>query len=185
MSVQRLYNQGNEIATHTMTHPIRPSASEIIGAYRAINAFSGVPTKDILGFRTPYLNYGPETFKYVRASGMFLYDSSMTMDPNDAYWPYTLDNGPVNKCFTGECSGDMKFPGLWEIPMYQMMNTDGSINTSMDPNPITGQNPQDVTLPTGQQIFNMWKYNFDRNYNGNRTPFGLYLHTLFIYRPDG
>ena len=153
---QRMYNQGNEIATHTMNHYADPSAREIIGAVQALSAWGGVPKKDIIGFRTPFLAYSTNTFKFVRGSGLFAYDSSINMDPNDAYWPYTLDNGPVNECRTGTCEPGMKIPGLWEIPMYQTLNVDGSINTSMEPRPIPGTDSQDVNLPTKAQIAAMY-----------------------------
>lgn len=99
----------------------------------------------------------------------------MSVSPNNAYWPYTLDFGPAAPCQTGTCDPNMKIPGLWEVPMLNMLNTDESINTSMDPDVAPGQ-----TVITAAQLLAMWTYNFDKSYNGKRVPFGIYLHVLWI-----
>jgi hypothetical protein len=58
--------------------------------------------------------------------------------------------------------------------MYNLKNTDGTLNAAMDPNgvpPITG--PQSV-----DEIFGLFKYNFEQHYNGDRRPLGIYLHGM-------
>lgn len=108
-----------------MTHVGDASQEEINGNIAALNAFSGIPLSDIIGFRSPYLNYSATTFQRLR-NAQFTYDSSVSAaskvsDPNtDAFWPYTLDNGLANDCLSGAagvCKGEPKIPGLWEIPM--------------------------------------------------------------------
>ncbi|KAJ3091843.1 hypothetical protein HK102_013226 [Quaeritorhiza haematococci] len=184
--LQKTYNQGNEIAVHTMNHVGDPSVEEIEGSYLAVNAWGGVPKSEILGFRTPFLNYTTKTFERLRGLGTMLYDSSMTQNGANEYWPYTLDNGPASTCQTGTCDPGMKIPGLWEIPISNLRNEDGTDNSSLDPSPLPGT-PQngsvpDLTKPTRGEVVKLWQDNFNRHYNGNRAPFGVYLHVLWIAR---
>jgi hypothetical protein len=79
--VQQLYNLGHEIAVHTMNHVGNPPMSEIVGAQAALAAFGGIPKSKINGFRCPFLNYSGDTFKNLKSSGTFFYDSSMPVDP--------------------------------------------------------------------------------------------------------
>lgn len=46
--IQKLYNMGHEIATHTMSHVGFPSTAEIVGAHQAITALSAIPEKKVL-----------------------------------------------------------------------------------------------------------------------------------------
>lgn len=88
-----------------------------------LNAYAGVPVSKIQGFRAPFLNYTKDTLNIV-GQQQFVYDSSSSAVTDDVYWPYTLDNGMANDCWTGICAaGQVKLPGLWEIPMYSVLNT--------------------------------------------------------------
>ncbi|GAA5966175.1 hypothetical protein JCM3765_006074 [Sporobolomyces pararoseus] len=176
--VTEWYVAGNEIADHTMTHVGSPNASEIYGNLRALNAFAGIPMKDISGFRAPMLNWTTETLKLLHDAN-FVYDSSATSSipanasGTDAYWPYTLDNGLANDCLvvTDGCKGQLKLPGLWEIPMYAIFeNNDPSKIHLMDPW-LEGSN---------DAVLQWMKDSFLSHYNGNRAPFGLYSHPIHL-----
>ncbi|KAI8904389.1 hypothetical protein EDD86DRAFT_242261 [Gorgonomyces haynaldii] len=171
--VSRMYSLGHEIATHTMTHQSQPNAQEISGAYQAINAFGGVPKSAITGFRFPFLNYSTPSLTSVVGTKFFKYDSSMSMNyANVKTWPYTLDNGPYTACDTGTCDlANHRFPGFWEIPMATLNNADGSLNAAMDPNPLPG-----TAVSSVDDIYNLYKTNFENHYNGDRLPFGIFLH---------
>lgn len=108
-----------------MTHVADASQEEINGNLAALNAFSGIPLSDIIGFRSPYLNYSANTFQRLK-NAQFTYDSSVSSatpvnsSTTDAYWPYTLDYGLANDCLMGVegvCRGEPEIPGMWEIPM--------------------------------------------------------------------
>lgn len=87
-----------------------------------LNTYGGIPTSKIQGFRAPFLNYTKDTLSNI-AQQSFLYDSSASAVTDDVYWPYTLDNGMANDCWTGICAaGQVKLPGLWEIPMYSVLD---------------------------------------------------------------
>ncbi|GAA5963160.1 hypothetical protein JCM21900_002935 [Sporobolomyces salmonicolor] len=173
------YVAGNEIADHTMTHVGTPNASEVNGNLRALNAFSGIPMSEIQGFRAPFLNWTGETMQLLH-NASFTYDSSATSAslPNasstDAYWPYTLDNGFANNCLDvdGICQGQLKLPGMWEIPMYA---------TFEDNNP-SAIHLMDPWLDTDdpQAALAWMKSTFLSHYNGNRQPFGIYSHPIHL-----
>ncbi|CAO3632038.1 unnamed protein product [Cunninghamella blakesleeana] len=89
--------------------------------------------------------------------------------------PYTLDNGMANDCWTGICdTGKVKLNGIWEFPMYAVMD---NANT-----------PQlmDVYLAGSVADVNAWSTtNFERHYNGNRQPFGIYVHPTHLTNYPG
>ncbi|GAA5932124.1 hypothetical protein JCM10213_006761 [Rhodosporidiobolus nylandii] len=173
------YVAGNEIADHTMTHAGTPNASEIYGNLRALNAFSGIPVSDIEGFRAPLLSWNRGTLELLQ-NASFTYDSSMTSaslanaSGTDAYWPYTLDNGVANNCLeqTDICKGQLKLPGLWEIPMY----------STFEPSSTTGIHLMDPWLDSTNMddVLDWLKWSFTTHYEGTRQPFGLYSHPIHL-----
>lgn len=115
-----------------MTHVGEPGQDQINGNLIALNALAGIPMSALKGFRAPYLSYNADTLRHLH-DAEFLYDSSASAsipvtDPGtDAYWPYTLDNGMANDCLSveGTCKGQLKLPGLWEVPMYAFFDRRG------------------------------------------------------------
>ncbi|KAJ1345157.1 hypothetical protein BSLG_000672 [Batrachochytrium salamandrivorans] len=106
----------------------------------------------------------------------FTYDSSMSAQDSDSFWPYTLDNGPVNDCsgIIDLCSKGFKAPGLWEVPLYGISGPDGF--HLMDP-----FNDYSITAPIAlSTIQSDYQSTFDRRYAGNRAPFGIYTHPVWI-----
>jgi hypothetical protein len=59
--------------------------------------------------------------------------------------------------------------------MYSLLNPDGSVNAAMDPNPVGSI--------TYEKTLELLKSNFLQRYDGNRLPFGIYLHAAFMV-PD-
>ncbi|KAI8371499.1 uncharacterized protein BYT42DRAFT_580470 [Radiomyces spectabilis] len=172
--VQQWYAEGHEVADHTFSHVGSPSDQEIASCKKMIMEYGGVPSSKIQGFRAPFLNYTKDTLGHLAQQG-FLYDSSASAVTNDAYWPYTLDNGMANDCWTGICaSGQVKLPGVWEVPMYAVMN-----NLSV---------PQlmDVYLAGTPDDVKKWSLDaFDKHYNGGRQPFGIYVHPTHLTAVPG
>ncbi|KAI9011618.1 hypothetical protein DFJ74DRAFT_710532 [Hyaloraphidium curvatum] len=170
-TVNALYDQGHEIADHTVDHLGTPSLEQITVARDIYERWGRVPKKDIVGFRAPFLAYSLDTFRNLQTAGGFVYDSSMSTNGRNPHWPYTMDYGLADECFTGVCDNlDTRFPGLWEIPMYQLhYPADGSILGLMDPQ-----------FAGTEEILDMFKYNFRNHWQTSRAPFGIYLHTAWI-----
>ncbi|KAI9471047.1 MAG: hypothetical protein EXX96DRAFT_466315, partial [Benjaminiella poitrasii] len=166
---QQWYSSGNEIADHTFSHVGVPSDQEIVSCKEMLNAYGGIPNGKIQGFRAPFLNYTRDTLTRLSKLG-FLYDSSSSALDGDAYWPYTLDNGMANDCWTGICSDPLsKIPGLWEIPMHAVPD-----NTST---------PQlmDVYIAGKPEDTMKWSMDaFNKRYQGTRQPFGIYVHPTHL-----
>eukprot|EP00761_Pharyngomonas_kirbyi_P014363 gb/GECH01014393.1/.p1 GENE.gb/GECH01014393.1/~~gb/GECH01014393.1/.p1 ORF type:complete len:496 (+),score=106.61 gb/GECH01014393.1/:1-1488(+) len=181
---QRAYAQGHEIAVHTMSHTTGKSTSketfekEILGARRALSLYSKIAESNIKGFRAPFLGMNSDGFEILKQNG-FKYDSSLPEQVKQGFsssleeqiWPYTMDHGIGQRCESSECSG--KYKGLWELPMWVLHDTEtGNAVASMDP-----QNPQ-------FDNYELYKANFDKKHKGNKSPFGIFLHTAWLHRSD-
>lgn len=96
------------------------------------NTTAGVGAKreDIIGFRTPFLEYNDNTFKAVKDAG-FIYDCSIEegfaidQDGRNFYWPYTLDEGAPGNIYSSAIESDLEKvspqKGLWEFPAYAII----------------------------------------------------------------
>ncbi|KAG0026659.1 hypothetical protein BGZ81_006192 [Podila clonocystis] len=174
--IQQWYAAGNEVADHTMNHIANPPAEEIIGNRKAINAFSGIPFAKMSGFRAPFLNYSKAMFD-ILGQEHFQYDSSTNAVPTDAWWPYTLDYGVSNDCWNGICDSGIAIPGMWEIPMHAIMDSDL---------PTAIPHAMDAQLDASTSVVEGWlRNNFERHYNGTRQPFGIYLHPVHVGNATG
>lgn len=148
-----------------------------------LNSYGGVPNGKIQGFRAPFLNYTIDTLNHLSKLG-FLYDSSASALQDDAYWPYTLDHGMINDCWTGICAQN-KIPGLWEIPMYSVLD---NVSTPQLMDVYLSGQPEDVTkckknckgeflVSSCTKQKNVGSLEaFDKHYHGGRQPFGIYVH---------
>ncbi|MBN2802970.1 MAG: polysaccharide deacetylase family protein [Deltaproteobacteria bacterium] len=134
-SWRTVFDNGNELGNHTYSHEhgtlfsyddwyneIKACTDEIIKPYTpgSLNLSStgiGIDASEIVGFRSPYLEYNDNLFD-VLSDLDFKYDCSIEegyengQDGTNFYWPYKLDNGsPVNSSISSHA-------GLWEIPVY-------------------------------------------------------------------
>jgi len=181
--IQQHYGDGHEIAVHTMTHwtgtntDIGTWRREIFGCRKALSDLAGIPIEDIRGFRAPYLHYCHNSFQAVAEAGME-YDSSieehvdgLTTNPSSMIWPYTLDNGLAQVANDGTPPEHL-FPGLFEVPMWSLLDTQGFYLCTMD-------------APPGydyDEVLDLYKRNFTNHYEGNRAPMGVFLHEHWITR---
>ncbi|XP_047493237.1 chitin deacetylase 1-like [Penaeus chinensis] len=181
--VQKLWNDGHEIAVHSITHKgpesfwsnnatIEDWFDEFVGQANIINRFGGVRMEDLWGVRVPYLRVGwNRQFIMMREFG-FVYDSSMAAPfSNPPLWPYTLDYKMPHKCLgTGQKCPSRPFPGIWEIVLNQLQTGEYTC-AMMDQCP---------PLPDDEEVYEMLMHNFKRHYNSNRAPLGLYFHTIWF-----
>jgi peptidoglycan/xylan/chitin deacetylase (PgdA/CDA1 family) len=176
---QRLYAAGHEIADHTMTHTTGVATSaqdwiaEINGARAALSALAGVPEEQLTGFRAPFLESSDRSFAALHAGG-FLYDSSvpegvaaLSLSPEAKIWPYTLDFGSKQACWAGACT-QASWPGLFEVPLWTLDDAEGNLVATMDPE------------ATGNALVSLLQASFTAHYEGNRAPFGVFLHASWL-----
>ena len=183
--VKSLWERNSEIALHTVNHKaLVPNFSggeqalkdEMFGVRDWLVNSCGIPKKDIVGFRSPYLVHNAETRSALSSEGM-LYDSSMIQNfspysetetkPGERVWPFTMDAGIPIDCNwnfpNGRCNGtEERYKGLWEVPLWELQNAAADHLFTMDPE---------------GDVFALYKENFDMNYKNNRAPFGIFLHS--------
>ncbi|KAH7622737.1 hypothetical protein Ndes2526B_g03576 [Nannochloris sp. 'desiccata'] len=188
-TAKKLWEQNHEMALHTVNHVSLYASytgdmiKEMMGVRDFLNKTCGIPLTDLVGYRNPYLVHNPSTRKIQDDNGV-LYDSSMIQvfqkdsesetGPGMRVWPFTMDQGiPINCNWNypdGQCNGTTeKYPGMWEVPLWELQNAAGDHLYSMD----VGTNPPG-------DIYSVLEENFNMNYNGNRAPFGIYLHSTWF-----
>jgi len=210
---------GHEIGNHTHSHPHGNAfsvrrwlkemrlCSDILGrpyddretvAQPNLHSGLGIPRLQLIGFRTPFLEYNNDTLKAARRQG-FLYDCSLEegfetgQDGGNFLWPYRLDRGsPGNPQTIG------RHPGLWEIPVYAFIvppDNDcepygvlpglrdklGKIHDYFNPaeGKITGMDWNlwcDFRMDPAEFLATL-KYTLDRRLAGNRAPMTVGLHS--------
>ena len=185
--IRSLYDQGHEIANHTATHEtgLQTDRGAWLQQMTALQDFliyeAGIPADQVAGFRAPYLASNEPMWEALDELG-YLYDSSVTEKPNDpvvvskgidAYvWPHTLDYGHGLTCGPESCP-TTRVSGLWTIPMWVLYTEEGIQQAVMDP------------ATSSDSLFqNLLVHNFQRHYQGNRAPLGLYLHAGQLWNPD-
>uniref|UniRef100_T1JA58 NodB homology domain-containing protein n=1 Tax=Strigamia maritima TaxID=126957 RepID=T1JA58_STRMM len=176
--VQTLHSRGHEIASHSISHASGANFTvdrwwrEIEGQRQIINELGLVPLEDIRGMRAPFLQPGGENqFAMLQASN-FSYDATLTTsDPS--VWPYTLDYAIRNRCQLEPCP-ELSYPGLWEIPLAIFTGSNGRGCSMADScaYPITTDGVKKTFMK-----------NFEKHYNGNRAPLGLYFHFAWFSTP--
>ena len=92
----------------------------------------GIKREDIVGFRTPFLDYNEHVYKALESLN-FKYDATIEegwqydMDGSDFLWPYTLDEGSPGDAFVAKDMYERdepfvkKHPGLWLLPEYVLI----------------------------------------------------------------
>ena len=188
-SVCQLYRSGHEIANHTHEHNTSTASSESdwrtqIQLMASQARAMGVPSSSIRGFRSPFLQFNADLFSVMNTEGL-LYDSSVGEAPmgvvssstSQMIWPYTLDNGFGQRCWTfspgdGACP-NVRYPGLWEIPLWTLTDSASGIDYTMDPAPF-------IIVDQRIWVRQLLTDNYDARRRGNRAPLGLFLHPGWV-----
>ncbi|XP_076349905.1 uncharacterized protein LOC143246704 [Tachypleus tridentatus] len=175
--VQTLYSEGHEMASHSISHSYGEKFSksswfkEVQGQREILHLYGGVKMEDIRGMRAPFLQIGGNNMFEMLYDANFTYDSSMPVfENNPPFWPYTLDYAINHECMITPCP-NKSFPGLWEIGMVMWVDLKGGRCSMAD----ACSNSQDE-----EGIVKFLSQNFNRHYNTNRAPFGLFYHSAWF-----
>jgi peptidoglycan/xylan/chitin deacetylase (PgdA/CDA1 family) len=176
-----LYSRRHEIAIHSISHKpdqeywknggINIWKDEMVGMRTMVEKFAKIPRRDLKGIRVPFLQTGGDTqFKMMEQEG-FEWDCSM---PTRTYtdpgmWPYSLKYKSTMDCQIGPCPTE-SYPGVWVIPMLDLFTKDETPCAMLDTCLVTHAN----------ETYDLLMDNFKRSYNGNRAPFGLYVHAAWF-----
>ncbi|XP_037949068.1 chitin deacetylase 8-like [Teleopsis dalmanni] len=184
--VNALYTEGHEIALHSVTHSsgtdywrdadVDLLEQEFGGLIDMLEAYAKVNRKHIRGMRLPFLQLsGNNSFIAAKRVGL-IYDSSWPTQRfrNPAMWPYTLDYHSLQDCVISPCP-DASLPGFWINPMVTWVDTKGYSCSMIDGCIYPPEDNEDA-------LFEWMLENFKRHYEGNRAPFGMYLHAAWFSR---
>ncbi len=133
-SWKEAYDAGHEIGVHTHSHPhgrdfsIGKWEKEMQQCIDMLTQTDGlaIPRNELIGFRTPFLEYGDPTFSAARNKN-FVYDCSIEegfqhdADGRNFVWPFVLDHGSPGNLATYKLQNlplVREHPGLWELPVY-------------------------------------------------------------------
>lgn len=136
---------------------------------------------NIYGWRTPRLEWNDNILSLLEENN-YLYDCSMEIAGDEEglefWWPHTLHNG-------SPLFDEVTEHNLWEIPAYkfaipkhlQGKNKVGSkLMTGLDFNVWAPKAWGGLEL-TGQDMFDILKYNLDQRIKGNKAPMHIGLHS--------
>lgn len=196
---------GNEIGVHTHSHPhgkdfsVKQWQKEMALCSEWLTKPTGLgqPAANLLGFRTPFLEYADHTLTAVQRE-KFAYDCSIeegleaNQDGRNFVWPYTLDHG---------APGDPEIrehAGLWELPVYAFIAPPDELCEAYGVPPglrarLLQRSPESE-MPQGKitgMDWNLWfqygttkaeflavlKYTLDQRLKGNRCPLTVGLHS--------
>lgn len=184
--VNSLYNQGYEIASHSITHRTNTQfwnnqstevwQKEIVDMRTMVEMFANIPTGQVKGMRSPFLILGGDEQFSVLHENEFEYDCSWPTrqfrDPG--LWPYTLDYASIQDCQIGRCP-KKSYPGTWVVPMVDLEDELENPCAMLD------------TCRTGDsvdEVFDFLTKNFKVHYEGNRSPYGLFIHSAWLTIPE-
>ncbi|XP_068146774.1 chitin deacetylase 7 [Drosophila tropicalis] len=184
--VNALYNAGHEIALHSVSHgdgtdywrtaDMAIIEKEFGNQLDILETFAKVDRKSVRGMRLPFLQIsGNNTFEAARRLGL-AYDSSWPTQQfkDPPMWPYTLDYLSEQDCQIGPCP-DASIPGFWVNPMVTWTDLEGYSCSMID---ACVYPPEDNI----DDLVDWMLENFNRHYEGNRAPFGMYLHAAWFAR---
>jgi len=175
---KKLYNEGHEIADHTVTHEssevfkkgdIDRWVKEMCGMKKTLEIFAGLKAQDVRGFRAPYLQSGGDLMFEAMAKCGITYDTSLPAGENKPpLWPYTLDYKSIQRCKIEPCPKH-SHPGMWEVPMVYY-------DDEQDPPRSCAMIDACHDNGTRESAFNLLLKNFLRHYLTNRAPFPMFMH---------
>ncbi|ORX82564.1 hypothetical protein BCR32DRAFT_292580 [Anaeromyces robustus] len=164
-TLEKVYVNGDEIAYNlnaTESNIVTPKMANSLK--NLVESFTNIEQKEINGFRF----IGKEKLKiniYHDICDLeYLYDSSYSTSPLNNYWPFTLDYGIPTELNQKKTVAGV-YPGLWEIPIYELLNIDNSTFSVWEPN-----------VDSNDSLLKILENNFLNNhYYSNRAPFTLTL----------
>lgn len=178
--IEYFYKKGNEIASHGANNI--PTNSKITVLSEAgsqkqnILDNTNVTAGEVTGFRSPQLSTAGDDQLDVLEKLGYKYDASYTFTRRPKHgknaWPFTADYGWPYDCNIPPCPF-YSHKGFWMVPVNSMWDyKNESICTFADEckhQPLTEKD-----------VFDYLWANFQNSYKGNRAPFGIHLHPMWL-----
>lgn len=181
--VHELHANGQEISLHSISHQALTTywknaslpllLQEFADERTLISNFAKIPEEDIKGIRMPFLQMaGNNQFNMLKQSG-FLYDLSWATQNyiQPGMWPYTTEYLSTQECLIPPCP-DESYSDVWVIPMINWKDNSQVVCSMVD---------ACLDIPTDTAGLTQWMIaEFNKQYNGNRAPFGFYVHAAWF-----
>lgn len=204
--VQNLWQDGHEIAIHSITHrgpedwwkinaTIEDYFDEFVGQANIINKFANVRMEEIegkllpfvpltfnklsiipSGLRTPFLKVGWNRQFLMMKEFGFVYDSSIVAP---AFTNPPLWPYTLDFKIPHACVGNNHCPSRSYPGVWEMVMN--QLESDESTCVYVDQCPANLN---GDDIFHMFMHNFKRHYSSNRAPLGLYFHATWFKRQD-
>ena len=177
-----LANDGHELAVHSVTQRTPTTfwsedrnnteelTDEILDMRDILSRWAHINKSNVVGYRSPFLASSENQLKILHEND-FLYDC--TMVTNEMYWPFTLDYKSPN-CSSPAVCPEESLPGLWVVPIINKVQNYS--NTSRSCGLI------DSCSSPNEQWMKFFMDNFERHYNNNKAPFGLYVRSSWFLK---
>jgi len=188
-AVQELHRRGHEIASHSITHnddenfwsnaTVDDWAKEMAGMRIIVEKYANITDNSIVGLRAPYLRVGGNNQFVMMEEQAFLYDSTVTASlTNPPLWPYTMYFRMPHRCHGNLQNCPTRSHAVWEMVMNELdRREDPTIDEDL---PGCAMIDSCNNILTGDQFYNFLNYNFDRHYQQNRAPLGIYFHAAWL-----
>ena len=153
---------------------------EMSGMRDIVTHFGNVDNNTIVGVRAPYLRVGGNNQFKMMEKAFFIYDSTITAPlQNPPFWPYTLYHRIPHACHGNSQNCPTRTYAIWEMVMNEL---DRREEPSIE-HELSGCAMVDSCFsnkPSYDQFYNFLMHNFNRVYETNRAPLGLYFHSAFL-----
>ncbi|CAI6352459.1 unnamed protein product [Macrosiphum euphorbiae] len=188
-AVQETHRKGHEIAVHSITHnddeqfwsnaTVEDWAKEMAGMRIITEKYANLTDNSVVGLRSPYLRVGGNNQFTMMEEQAFLYDSSITAPlSNPPLWPYTMYFRMPHRCHGNLQHCPTRSHAVWEMVMNELdRREDPSFDEYL---PGCAMVDSCSNILSGDQFYNFLNHNFDRHYDQNRAPMGLYFHAAWL-----
>ncbi|KAF7281270.1 chitin deacetylase-like protein serp [Rhynchophorus ferrugineus] len=188
-AVQEMHRKGHEIAVHSITHnddenfwsnaSVEDWAREMGGQRLITEKFANITDNSVVGVRAPYLRVGGNNQFTMMEDQAFLYDSTITAPLNNPpLWPYTMYFRMPHRCHGNLQKCPTKSHAVWEMVLNELDRREDPTNDEYLPGCAMVDSCSNIL--TGDQFYNFLNHNFDRHYEENRAPLGLYFHAAWL-----
>ncbi|BFF97165.1 uncharacterized protein DMAD_05635 [Drosophila madeirensis] len=188
-AVQETARKGHEIAVHSITHndeerfwsnaTVDDWAKEMAGMRIITEKYANITDNSVVGVRAPYLRVGGNNQFTMMEEQAFLYDSTITAPlSNPPLWPYTMYFRMPHRCHGNLQSCPTRSHAVWEMVMNELDRREDPANDEYLPGCAMVDSCSNIL--TGDQFYNFLNHNFDRHYDQNRAPLGLYFHAAWL-----
>ncbi|KAH1004529.1 hypothetical protein HUJ05_005328 [Dendroctonus ponderosae] len=188
-AVQEMHRKGHEIAVHSITHnddehfwsnaSVNDWVKEMGGQRIITEKYANITDNSVVGVRAPYLRVGGNNQFTMMEEEAFLYDSTITAPLNNPpLWPYTMYFRMPHRCHGNLQSCPTRSHAVWEMVLNELDRREDPTNDEYLPGCAMVDSCSNIL--TGDQFYNFLNHNFDRHYEENRAPLGLYFHAAWL-----